>query len=166
MFSDYPCLSRHALRTIANDGNVKNADSELSAKAAQLLFSYARAVDDGDFGALAELIAHDVVLHSPGGIYQGRDDFIEVYRSVRASRSGGSQHLIANVQACREENGVIRSAAYFNAVIFGSEGASLVCGRYDDLLREESGRLSFLRKGNQVDYTVQLGSVSKSFLAS
>ena len=111
----------HALRTIANDGSVKNADAELSAEAAQLLFSYARAVDDGDFDALAKLVAHDVVLHSPGGVHQGRDELIEVYRSVRASRSGGSQHLIANVQACREANGVIRSAAYFNAVIFGNE---------------------------------------------
>ena len=155
-----------ALRTIANDGSVKNADAELSAEAAQLLFSYARAVDDGDFDALAKLVAHDVVLHSPGGVHQGRDEFIEVYRSVRASRSGGSQHLIANVQACGEGNGVIRSAAYFNAVIFGNEGASLVCGRYDDLLRAESGRLTFLRKSNQIDSIVQLGSVSKSFLAS
>ena len=141
---------------------MENADAELSAKAAQLLFSYARAVDDGDFRALAELLAHDVLLDRPGGTHQGRNEFIEVYRSVYASRSGGSQHLIANVQACREGNGLIRSAAYFNSVIFGQEGASLVCGRYDDLLREESGRLTFLRKGNQIDCVVRLGSLSES----
>lgn len=141
---------------------MENADAELSAAAAQLLFSYARAVDDGDFGALAELVDHDIVLDRPGGTHRGRDAFIEAYRSVHASRTGGSQHLVANVQACREGNGMIRSTAYFNAVIFGPEGASLVCGKYDDLLREESGRLTFLRKGNQIDCVVRLGSLSES----
>ena len=135
---------------------MKPADPELSARAAQFLYRYASATDSGDFSALAELLAPDVVLDRPDGVLHGREAFLDVYRSVHQSRSGISQHSVTNVRASRDDDGCVRVAAYFRAAVVGAGGLTVILGRYDDILREEADGFRFVRKGNLVDAVIPL----------
>lgn len=136
------------------------ADADLSGRAAQLLYTYARAVDEGDLETLAEIAADDVQLTRLDGTRTGRDAFLDLYRGFRASPVEGSKHVITNVQAHREPDGTIGVQAYFEATMFDPGGTRVVIGQYADSLREVGDVLKLVHKRIHVERVVSLPAAS------
>lgn len=132
------------------------ADSKLSADAAQVLYAYARAVDEGDLDALEQLAHEDVVLTRVDGTRQGRAAFLDLYRGFRDSDKLGSRHVVTNVQAYPAD-GEVRIHAYFAATMFERVGTRIVIGRYEDSLRDDGDGLKFAHKRILVERLVDLG---------
>jgi 3-phenylpropionate/cinnamic acid dioxygenase small subunit len=126
---------------------VTAADADLSVRAAQVLFTYAKAVDDRDLDALERILVEDAALTRMDGTRNGRDAVIEFYRTFWASSPVlASQHMVTNVRAFREDAGAIRADAYFSAVSVDSDGGHLVIGRYSDTIRDEAGEWRLAHK--------------------
>jgi 3-phenylpropionate/cinnamic acid dioxygenase small subunit len=138
-------------------------DADLSTRAAQHLYAYARAVDEGDLETLAGLTTEDVQITRVDGTHQGRERFLDVYRAFRDSPVEGSKHVVTNVQAYREDGGLIRARAYFQATMFDPDGTRLVIGQYSDSLRDEGDRLVFVHKRISVERVVQLAAATKEW---
>ncbi len=137
-------------------------DVGLSARAAQVLYAYARAVDEADIEALRALALPDVFLTRSDGTKQGIEVFLDLYRAFAASPVPGSKHTIANVQAFLEPDGDVRALSYFQATMFdpGSPDrpaqTRLVIGQYSDSLREVDGQLRFSHKRITVERVVAI----------
>ena len=138
---------------------MSTADAGLSARAAQLLYAYARAVDDGDIEALRGLAVPEVSLTRSDGTKQGIEAFLDLYRAFAASPVQGSKHVIANVQAFPEPDGGLRALAYFVATMFDAGPQTrLVIGEYSDSMREVDGQLRFTHKRITVQRVVTIPS--------
>jgi 3-phenylpropionate/cinnamic acid dioxygenase small subunit len=138
---------------------VSAADAVLSARAAQLLYAYARAVDEGDIEALRGLAVPDVLLTRSDGTRHGIEAFLDLYRGFAAAPVLGSKHAITNVQAVSEPDGSVRALAYFQAVMFDpGEQTRLVIGQYSDSMREVDGQLRFTHKRIMVERVVTIAS--------
>ena len=132
------------------------SDPGLSERAAQLLYTYARAVDEGDLDTLATLVADDVQITRVNGTRPGREAFLAVYRAFRDSPVQGSKHVVTNVMAHREDGGLIRARAYFEATMFDPDGTRVVIGQYSDSMREDGDGLLFVHKRIAVERVVTL----------
>jgi SnoaL-like domain len=143
---------------------VSVGDAGLSARAAQVLYAYARAVDEGDIEALRGLALPDVLLTRSDGTKQGIEAFLDLYRAFAASQAGGSKHAITNVQAYPEPDGGVRALSYFQATMFdpGAPGrptqTRLVIGQYSDSMREVDGQLRFSHKRITIERVVAIPS--------
>jgi len=136
---------------------VRIGDANLSARAAQVLYAYARAVDEGDIEALRELAVPNVLLTRSDGTGQGIEAFLGLYRAFAASPVLGSKHAITNVQAFREPGGDVRALSYFQATMFDPGAQTrLVIGQYSDSLREVDGHLRFSHKRITVERVVAI----------
>jgi hypothetical protein len=143
---------------------VSVADAGLSARAAQVLYAYARAVDQGDIEALRGLAVPDVLLTRSDGTKQGIEAFLDLYRAFAASPVQGSQHAIINVQAFPEPDGDVRALSYFQATMFDPGAQTrLVMGQYSDSLREVDGQLRFSHKRITVERVVRIASGTKEY---
>ena len=142
-------------------------DADLSARAAQVLYAYARAVDEGDIEALRALALPDVFLTRSDGTKQGIEVFLDLYRAFAASPVLGSKHAITNVQAFPEPDGDVRTLSYFQATMFDPGAPDqttpdqtiqtrLVIGQYSDSLREVDGQLRFSHKRITVERVVAI----------
>ena len=147
-------------------------DADLSARAAQVLYAYARAVDEGDIEALRALALPDVFLTRSDGTKQGIEVFLDLYRAFAASPVLGSKHTITNVQAFPEPDGDVRALSYFHATMFDpgtpdqtapdqttpdqTTQTRLVIGQYSDSLREVDGQLRFSHKRITVERVVAI----------
>jgi 3-phenylpropionate/cinnamic acid dioxygenase small subunit len=138
------------------EGQVAVADADLSQRAAQLLYAYARAVDEGDLDTLTEIAHEDVAITRVDGTKQGRDAFLAVYRGFRDSDVRASKHVVTNVQAHEEEGGLVRASAYFAATMFDPDGTRLVIGQYSDSMRDDGNGLKFAHKRISVEGVVPL----------
>jgi 3-phenylpropionate/cinnamic acid dioxygenase small subunit len=134
------------------------SDAELSAKAAQLLYTYARAVDEGDLDTLEQIAHEDVSLTRVDGTKHGREAFLNLYRGFKDSNKLGSKHVITNVQAFPEGGNGLRAKAYFAATMFDEDGTRIVIGQYDDSMRDDGDGLRYVHKRITVERVVQLGS--------
>ena len=140
------------------------ADAGLSARAAQVLYAYARAVDEGDIEALRRLAVPDVLLTRSDGTKQGIEAFLDLYRAFAASAVQGSQHAIINVQAFPEPDGDVRALSYFQATMFDPGAQTrLVVGQYSDSLREVDGQLRFSHKRIKVERVVEIASGTNEY---
>jgi hypothetical protein len=138
---------------------VSPAAADLSARAAQLLYAYARAVDEGDIETLRQLAVPDVLLTRADGTRQGIEAFLDLYRGFAACPVLGSKHAITNVQAVPEPDGSVRALAYFQAAMFDpGEQTRLVIGQYSDSMREVDGQLRFIHKRITVERVVTIAS--------
>jgi 3-phenylpropionate/cinnamic acid dioxygenase small subunit len=138
-------------------------DVDLTARAAQALFSYARAVDEGDIETLRGLAEPDVQLTRSDGTSSGVEAFLDLYRAFRDSPVQGSKHVVTNVQAHREADGLVRARAYFEATMFDPDGTRIVIGQYSDSLREDGGELRFAHKRISVERVVQLAAATSDW---
>ena len=139
-------------------------DAGLSARAAQVLYAYARAVDQGDIEALRGLAVPDVLLTRSDGTKQGIEAFLDLYRAFAASPVQGSQHAIINVQAFPEPDGDVRALSYFQATMFDPGAQTrLVVGQYSDSLREVDGQLRFSHKRIKVERVVEIASGTNEY---
>jgi 3-phenylpropionate/cinnamic acid dioxygenase small subunit len=136
------------------------ADATLSGRAAQFLYTYARAVDEGDLDILAAIAADDVQLTRVDGTKQGRDAFIALYRAFRDSSVLGSKHVVTNVQAFPEGDGLVRVTAYFEATMFDPDGTRVVIGQYSDTLRDTGDSFLYAHKRIAVERVVNLAAAS------
>lgn len=136
------------------------ADATLSGRAAQFLYTYARAVDEGDLETLAAIAADDVQLTRVDGTKQGRDAFLALYRAFRDSPVLGSKHVVTNVQAFREDGDLVRVKAYFEATMFDPDGTRLVIGQYSDTLRDTGEDFRYVHKRIAVERVVNLAAAS------
>ena|SRR2546421_644833 len=136
------------------------ADATLSGRAAQFLYTYARAVDEGDLETLAALAADDVQLTRVDGTKQGRDAFLALYRAFRDSPVLGSKHVVTNVQAFREGGDLVRVRAYFEATMFDPDGTRVVIGQYSDTLRDTGDDFRYVHKRIAVERVVNLAAAS------
>jgi len=136
---------------------VSIGDAGLSARAAQVLYAYARAVDEGDIEALRELAVPDVLLTRSDGTRRGIEAFLDLYRAFAASPVRGSKHAITNVQAYPEPDGDVRALSYFQATMFDPGAQTrLVIGQYRDSMREVDGQLRFSHKRINVERVVAI----------
>jgi SnoaL-like protein len=136
---------------------VSVGDAARSARAAQVLYAYARAVDEGDIEALRALAMPDVLLTRSDGTKQGIEAFLDLYRAFAASPVQGSKHAITNVQAYPEPDGGVRALSYFQAIMFDpGEQTRLVIGQYSDSLREVEGQLRFSHKRITIERVVAI----------
>ena len=137
-------------------------DAGLSARAAQVLYAYARAVDEGDIETLRALALPDVFLTRSDGTKQGIEVFLDLYRAFAASPVLGSKHAILNVQAFPEPDGDVRALSYFQATMFDpgapdqTTQTRLVIGQYSDSLREVEGQFRFSHKRITVERVVAI----------
>jgi 3-phenylpropionate/cinnamic acid dioxygenase small subunit len=136
------------------------ADATLSGRAAQFLYTYARAVDEGDLETLAAIAADDVQLTRVDGTKQGRDAFLALYRAFRDSPVLGSKHVVTNVQAFREDGDLVRVRAYFEAMMFDPDGTRIVIGQYSDTLRDSGDDFRYVHKRIAVERVVNLAAAS------
>ena len=140
------------------------ADPKLSADAAQVLYAYARAVDEGDLDTLERIAHEDVALTRADGTKHGRAEFLNLYRGFRDSDKQGSKHVVTNVQAFPEEGGLVRIHAYFAATMFESDGTRIVIGHYSDSLRDDGDGLRFAHKRITVERVVPLAAASADWV--
>jgi hypothetical protein len=138
-------------------------EPDLSARAAQVLYAYARAVDEGDLETLEALATADVDITRSGATAHGRDEFLAVYRGFRDSDVLGSKHVITNVQAFPEGDG-LRARAYFEATMFDPDGTRVVIGQYSDSMRDAGDGLRFTHKRISVERVVSLGASSAEWV--
>jgi hypothetical protein len=143
---------------------VSIGDAGLSARAAQVLYAYARAVDEGDIEALRGLAVTDVSLTRSDGTTQGIEAFLDLYRAFAASPVRGSKHAITNVQAFPEPDGDVRALAYFHATMFDPGAQTrLVIGQYSDSMREVDGQLRFSHKRIKVERVVAIPAGTEEY---
>ena len=145
-------------------------DAGLSARAAQVLYAYARAVDEGDIEALRALALPDVFLtRSDGTTKRGIEVFLDLYRAFAASPVLGSKHAITNVQAFAEPDGDVRALSYVHAAMFDPDTPDqttqtrLVIGQYSDSLREVDGQLRFSHKRITVERVVAIPAGTQEY---
>jgi enoyl-CoA hydratase/carnithine racemase/ketosteroid isomerase-like protein len=127
---------------------------DLCGRAAQVMYGYARAVDERDLDALGRMVTDDVRLTRADGVREGRAAFVDFYRSAFGSMAP-SRHFASNVQASGD-GGLIRVQAYFQASFFAAKQTQVVTGSYADTLREERSGLRIAEKVNNVEFTVTL----------
>jgi enoyl-CoA hydratase/carnithine racemase/ketosteroid isomerase-like protein len=127
---------------------------DLSGRAAQVMYAYARAVDERDLDALGRMVTDDVRLTRADGVREGRAAFVDFYRSAFGSMAP-SRHFASNVQASGD-GGLVRVQAYFQASFFGAEQTQIVTGSYADTLRDDGAGLRIAEKVNNVEFTVTL----------
>jgi len=135
-------------------GPVGPGADDLSGRAAQVMYAYARAVDERDLEALGRMVTDDVKLTRADGVRDGRAAFVEFYRSAFSSMAP-SRHFASNAQAFGD-GGLIRVHAYFQASFFGPEKTQIVTGSYADTLRDDGGGLRIAEKVNNIEFTVEL----------
>jgi len=132
------------------------AEAPLPARAAQLLYAYTRAVDEGDLDALATMVVDDVAITRADGTRTGRDAFVAVYRGFRDSGKTVSRHAVTNVQAFPVGMSSIRVLAYFSATIVDPHATRLVVGTYDDEVLDGVDGLRFTHKRVLVETVLPL----------
>jgi hypothetical protein len=143
---------------------VSVGDAGLSARAAQVLYAYARAVDEGDIEALRGLAVPNVLLTRSGGTKQGIEAFLDLYRAFAASPVQGSRHAITNVQAFPEPAGDVLALSYFQAAMFDPGAQTrLVIGQYSDSMREVDGQLRFSHKRIRVERVVAIPAGTEEY---
>jgi hypothetical protein len=131
-------------------------DLGLSNRAAQVYALYAFAIDYGDFDLLDSLLTEDIAITRGDTLHSGREAFLQVYRNNWEADWSAGKHYIGNVLASRQDDGLVRSRAYFQAVFIRSDRTSKVIGRYDDLLEDVDGRLLIKHKRINVEGVVDL----------
>jgi 3-phenylpropionate/cinnamic acid dioxygenase small subunit len=136
--------------------HVSVADPDVSAQAAQLLYAYARAVDEGDLDTLSEIAHEDVSITRSDGTKHGLEAFLALYRGFRESEVLGSKHVVTNVQAFSEGDGLVRAKAFFAATMFDADGTRIVIGQYSDSMRDDGDGLKFAHKRISVEGVVPL----------
>jgi ketosteroid isomerase-like protein len=128
--------------------------ADVAAEVAELLYAYGAAVDGRDLEGLGRLLTDDVKLTRPDGTREGRQAFLDYYRSVFAGPAT-MRHFATNVRATADGD-LLRATAYFQAMFFLPDLTRLVTGRYDDALQRGPGGLRITHKRNIIEYTLEL----------
>src|SRR4051812_15394554 len=128
----------------------------LAARSAQLYYTYARAVDEGDLDTLRSIVTDDVrITRGSNPTEQGVEAFLDVYRAHNALNIPVCKHVVTNVLARREGDEVV-THAYFQATMLEEEQTRVVIGLYDDVHVEDGGGLKLAHKKITVQRVLRL----------
>jgi 3-phenylpropionate/cinnamic acid dioxygenase small subunit len=128
----------------------------LAARSAQLYYTYARAVDEGDLDTLRSIVTEDVqVTRGDHPTERGVEAFLDVYRAHNALGIPVCKHVVTNVLA-EADGEEIRTHAYFQATMLEEEQTRVVIGVYDDVHVERDGELKLAHKRIRVQRVLQL----------
>ncbi|MGZ4199359.1 MAG: nuclear transport factor 2 family protein [Thermoleophilia bacterium] len=131
-------------------------NATLAARSAQLYYTYARAVDEGDLDTLRSIVTEDVqVTRGDHPTEQGVEAFLDVYRAHNALRIPVCKHVVTNVLAEPDGDG-IRTHAYFQATFLELERTRVIIGVYDDVHVERDGELKLAHKKITVQRVLEL----------
>jgi 3-phenylpropionate/cinnamic acid dioxygenase small subunit len=135
----------------------------LTARSAQLYYTYARAVDEGDLDTLRAIVTADVqVTRGDHPTERGVEAFLDIYRAHNALRIPVCQHVVTNVLAERDGD-VIRTHAYFQATMLEQEQTRVVIGVYDDVHVERDGELRLAHKKISVQRVLYLPASTAAY---
>jgi 3-phenylpropionate/cinnamic acid dioxygenase small subunit len=132
----------------------------LAARSAQLYYTYARAVDDGDLAALRAIVTDDIkTSRGTNPTVDGVEAFLDVYRAHNDLRIPVCQHVVTNILARREGADIV-THAYFQATFLEAAKTRVVIGYYDDVHREVGNELRLAHKKITVQRTLELPASS------
>ena len=118
----------------------------LAARSAQLYYTYARAVDEGDLDTLRSIVTDDVLItRGSNATEQGVEAFLDVYRAHNALNVPVCKHVVTNVLA-EPDGDSIRTHAYFQATFLEESQTRVIIGLYDDVHVEKDGGLKLAHK--------------------
>lgn len=128
----------------------------LAARSAQLYYTYARAVDEGDLDTLRAIVTDDVqVTRGDHPTEQGVEKFLDVYRAHNALQIPVCKHVVTNVLA-RPDGDRISTHAYFQATFLEEQRTRVIIGIYDDVHVERDGELKLAHKKIRVQRVLEL----------
>lgn len=128
----------------------------LAARSAQVYYTYARAVDEGDLDTLRSLVTDDVrITRGDHPTEQGVEAFLDVYRAHNALGIPVCKHVVTNVLADRRGDEVV-THAYFQATMLEEEQTRVIIGVYDDVHAELDGQLRLAHKKITVQRVLHL----------
>ena len=130
--------------------------TDLETRSAQLYYTYARAVDEGDLDTLRAIVTDDVrITRGDHPTEQGVEAFLDVYRAHNALQIPVCKHVVTNVLV-QPDGDEIRTHAYFQATMLEAEQTRVVIGVYDDVHVERAGRLKLAHKRITVERVLNL----------
>jgi hypothetical protein len=115
-------------------------DDEIAVR--RLLDHYADACDRDDAERVGELFDGDGVLIVRGREYRG-GEIVEFYRE---RLDVASLHFTTGMHLSTRPDGLVGSTCGFAAIEMPDDGWSLVTGRYDDVVRVDSGTARFVER--------------------
>ncbi|MEM0955543.1 MAG: nuclear transport factor 2 family protein [Pseudomonadota bacterium] len=116
-----------------------------------LLFSYARSIDAGDFEALASLFTHGAIEGPDGSLIQGKAAVLALYqKTTRIYTDTGTpctHHVTTNVDI-KVEGEQASALSYFTVYQSLSDFPlqAIICGRYHDDFAQADGRWLFRKR--------------------
>jgi 3-phenylpropionate/cinnamic acid dioxygenase small subunit len=129
----------------------------LAARSAELYYTYARAVDEGDLDTLRAICSDDIrITRGDNPTEDGIEKFLDVYRAHNALQVPVCQHVVTNVLVAGRDGEEITTHAYFQATFLETERTRVVIGTYDDVHVEQDGMLKLAHKKIKVDRVVVL----------
>jgi hypothetical protein len=135
----------------------------LAARSAQLYYTYARAVDEGDLETLRSIALEDVqITRGDHPTEQGVEKFLDVYRAHNALNVPVCKHVVTNVLAEPDGDG-IRTHAYFQATFLEEEQTRVIIGVYDDVHVERDGELKLAHKKIRVQRVLRLPAATGAY---
>jgi 3-phenylpropionate/cinnamic acid dioxygenase small subunit len=135
----------------------------LAARSAQLYYTYARAVDEGDLDTLRSIVTEDVrVTRGDHPTEQGVEAFLDVYRAHNALQIPVCKHVVTNVLA-EPDGDQIRTHAYFQATFLEDAQTRVIIGVYDDVHVERDGELKLAHKKIRVQRVLQLPAATGAY---
>jgi 3-phenylpropionate/cinnamic acid dioxygenase small subunit len=135
----------------------------LAARSAQLYYTYARAVDEGDLDTLRSIVTEDVrVTRGDHPTEQGVEAFLDVYRAHNALQIPVCKHVVTNVLS-EPDGDQIRTHAYFQATFLEDAQTRVIIGVYDDVHVERDGELKLAHKMIRVQRVLQLPAATGAY---
>ena len=135
-------------------------NAALAARSAQLYYTYARAVDEGDLDALRGIATDDIkTSRGTNPTVDGVEAFLDVYRAHNDLHIPVCKHVVTNIMARREGADIV-THAYFQATFLETETTRIIIGCYDDVHREAGGELKLAHKKITVQRTLELPASS------
>jgi hypothetical protein len=132
----------------------------LAARSAQLYYTYARAVDEGDLDTLRAIATDDIkTSRGTNPTVDGVEAFLDVYRAHNDLHVPVCKHVVTNIVACREGADIV-THAYFQATFLEAERTRIIIGLYDDVHREVGDELRLAHKKITVQRTLELPASS------
>ena len=111
----------------------------LAARSAQLYYTYARAVDEGDLDTLRAIATDDIkTSRGTNPTVDGVEAFLDVYRAHNDLHIPVCKHVVTNIMARRVGADIV-THAYFQATFLEAGKTRIIIGRYDDVHRGASG---------------------------
>lgn len=132
----------------------------LAARSAQLYYTYARAVDEGDLDTLRAIATDDIkTSRGTNPTVDGVEAFLDVYRAHNDLHIPVCKHVVTNIMARREGADIV-THAYFQATFLETELTRIIIGCYDDVHREAGDELKLAHKKITVQRTLELPASS------